>query len=115
MVKDTYNLPCIDETLDCFNGSKIFPPLNLKSWYWQVELDEASKLLIAFTMGSLGLYECVYMLFFLTNVPATFHHLIETCLGDLHLNLCIIYLDDFIIFSRMPKEHITHLWGVLRN
>ena len=42
-VEDAYSLPRIDETLDCFNGSEILTSLNLKSGYWQVELDEASK------------------------------------------------------------------------
>ena len=86
-----------------------FISLNLRSGYWQVELDEASKPLTIFTMGPLGFYECVHMPFGLTNVLTTFQHLIETFLGDLHLNLCILYLDGIIIFSRMPKEHIAHL------
>ena len=46
------------------------------------------------------------MLFRLTNAPATFQRLMETCLGDLHLNWCIIYLDDVVIFSKTPEEHL---------
>ena len=56
-VRDTYSFPHTDETLDCLNGSRIFTSLDLKSRYWQVELDEASKPLTAFTMGPLGFYE----------------------------------------------------------
>ena len=52
------------------------------------------------------------MPFRLTNVPATFQWLMETCLGELHLQWCIIYLDDIIIFSKMPKECITR-WRVV--
>ena len=36
----------------------------------------------------------------------------ESCLGDLHLNWCIIYLDDITVFSKTPKEHIERLRGV---
>ena len=111
-MKDTYSLPHIDEMLDCLNGSKIFTSLDLKIGYWQVELDEASKPLTTFTMGPLGFYECVCMPFGLTNAPTTLQHLMETCLEDLHLNGCILYLDDMIIFSRMPREHIAHLQGI---
>ena len=39
----------------------------------------------------------------------------ENCLGDLHLNWCIIYLDDIIIYSRTPEEHIKHLKGVFEK
>ena len=35
-----------------------------------------------------------------------------SCLGDLHLNGCIIYLDDIIVFSGTPKEHVQRLHGV---
>ena len=61
-------------------------------------MDKKSILLTAFTVGPLGFYECVRMPFGLTNVPATFQWLMESCLGDLHLQQCIIYLDDIIIF-----------------
>ena len=40
------------------------------------------------------------MPFRLPNAPTTFQWLMETCLRDLNLNRCIIYLDDIIIFSK---------------
>ena len=85
----------------------MFTSLDLKSGYWQVELDDESIPLSVFTVGPLGFYECVRMPFGLTNAPATFQRLMESCLGEMHLNWCIIYLDDVIIFSSTPEEHIT--------
>ena len=55
------------------------------------------------------------MPFGLTNVPATFQRLMESCLGELHLSWCIIYLDDVIIFSETPDEHLRRLEGVLKK
>ena len=114
-VKDTCSLPRIEETLDCLNGAQWLTSLDLKSGYWQVELDEESKALNAFTVGPLGLYQCGYMPFGLTNAPATFQRLMESCLGDMHLKWVIIYLDDIIIFSKTPKEHIQRLRGVVQK
>ena len=57
----------------------------------------------------LGFNKCERMPFGLNNVPAIFQWLMETCLGELHLHWCIIYLDDIIIFSKTPKEHIARL------
>ena len=115
MIKDAYSLPRIEESLDCLNGACIFSSLDLKSGYWQVELDDESIPLTAFTVGPLGFYECVQMPFGLTNAPSTFQRLMESCLGELHLNWCIIYLDDIIIHVRTPEEHLERLEGVFER
>ena len=112
-VKDGYSLPHIEVTLDCFHGAVWFSTLDLKSGYWQVELEEEAKPLTAFTMGPLGFWECECMPFGLTNVPATFQRLMESCHGELQLNWCIIYLDDIIVFSRTPEEHLHRLKAVI--
>ena len=114
-VKDAQTLPRIEDSLDSLNGAMIFSSLDLKSGYWQVELDEESIPYTAFTVGPLGFYECLRMPFGLTNAPATFQRLMENCLGDLHLNWCIIYLDDIIIYSKTPKEHLERLEAVFRK
>ena len=54
----------------------------------------------------------VRMPFGLTNAPATFQRLMENCLGELHLSWCIIYLDDIIVFSNNPEDHLHRLRGV---
>ena len=78
-------------------------------------MTEASKPLTAFTVGPLGFYKCVWMPFGLTNAPATFQHLMESCLGEIHLKWCIIYLDDIIVFSKTPEEHIERIRGVFEK
>ena len=114
-VKDAYSLPCIEDALDSLNGACIFTSLDLKSGYWQVELDDQSIPLTAFTVGPVGFYECVRMPFGLTNAPAMFQRLMESCLGELHLQWFIIYLDDIIIFSHNPEDHIERLEGVFEK
>ena len=37
----------------------------------------------------------------------------ETCLGSLHFQCCIIYLDDIIIFAATLKEHLKRLQTVV--
>ena len=55
------------------------------------------------------------MPFGLTNAPATFQCLMESCLGEMSLKWCIIYLDDIIVFSKTPEEHIERLRGVFKK
>ena len=114
-IKDAQSLPRIEDSLDCLDGTTIFTSLDLQSGYWQLGMTEASKPLTAFTVGPLGFYECVQMPFGLTNAPATFQHLMESCLGEMHLKCCIIYLNDIIVFSKTPEEHIERLRGVIEK
>ena len=101
--------------MDCLHGAVWFSTLDLKSGYCQVELEEEAKPLTAFTVGPLGFWECECMPFGLTNAPATFQRLMESCFGELHLNWFIIYLDDIIVFSRTPEEHIHRLRAVFEK
>ena len=39
----------------------------------------------------------------------------ETCLGDLNLHWCIIYLDDIVIFSKDPTSHLKRLKAVFQK
>ena len=114
-IKDAYSLPRIEESLDCLNGAIIFTSLDLKAGYWQVEMVENSIPYTAFTVGPLSFYECVHTPFGLTNSPVMFQCLMESCLGDYHLKYCIIYLDDIIIFSKTPVEHITRVCKVFQK
>ena len=72
-------------------------------------MDEESKQYTAFTLGSMGLYECESMPFGLCNAPPTFQRLMQNCLGELNLTYCLIYLDDVIVFSDTPKEHLRRM------
>ena len=78
-------------------------------------MDEESKPLTVFTMGPLGFYECERMPFRLNNGPATFQCLMETCLGDLNLHWCIIYLGDIGIFSKDPTSYLQRLEAVFQE
>ena len=114
-IKDAQTLPHIEDSLDSLNGAVIFTSLDLKSGYWQVELDKNSIPYTVFTVGPLGFDECLCMPFGLTNAPTMFQHLMENCLGDLHLNWCIIYLDNIIVYSKTPEEHLEHLEAVFQK
>ncbi|UYV73297.1 K02A2.6-like [Cordylochernes scorpioides] len=41
--KDVYPLPQIDDTLDSLKGAKFYSSMDLRSGYWQIEVDEADR------------------------------------------------------------------------
>ena len=106
MVKDSHPLPHICETLESLAGVAPYTTIAMNSGFWQVLMDDESKQYTAFTLGSMGLYECESMTFGLCNTPPTFQRLMLNCLGELNFMYCLIYLDDVIIFSRTEEEHL---------
>ena len=110
--KDAYPLPRIDDTLDSLGGAKYFTTLDLQSGYWQVDVDPRSRDKTAFSTP-FGLYQFKRMPFGLTNAPATFQRLMEVVLRGLSPLICLVYLDDIIIFSRTFDEHVESLRLVL--
>ena len=102
-------LPRYDDTVEVINGARYFSKLDLQSGYWQVEMEEESKPYTAFSVGPLGFFECNRMSFGLCNAGATFQRLMENCMGEMHLNECLVFIDDILIFSQTFSEHLTRL------
>ena len=109
MKKDSYLLLRIQEALESLVGAGHFSCLDLKSGFWQIKKEEASKQYTAFTVGNLGFFECDHMPFGLCNVPAMFQWLMQNCLSKLNLIYCLIYLDDIIMFLQTAEEHLYWL------
>ncbi|GBN43724.1 Retrovirus-related Pol polyprotein from transposon 297 [Araneus ventricosus] len=107
-IKDSYPLPRIDDTLDALNGSQWFSTLDLKSGYWQVEIQPEDKEKTAFTTRQV-LWQFKVMPFGLCNGPATFKRLMETVLRGLTSDACLVYLDDIIIVGRTFQEHLNNI------
>ena len=108
-MKDSHPLPHVCETLESLAGAAHFSTFDMNSGFWQVPMAEESKQYTAFTLGSMGLYECESMPFGLCNAPPTFQRLMQNCLGELNLTYCLIYLDDVIVFSNTPDEHLRRM------
>ncbi|MEN7973501.1 MAG: reverse transcriptase domain-containing protein [Verrucomicrobiota bacterium] len=112
--KDSYPLPRIDQTLESVAGSTWFTTLDLKSSYWQVAMDPRDVDKTAFVTPQ-GLFEFRAMAFGLVNAPATFQRLMETVLGSLGLQTCVVYLDDVTVHGRTFEDALNHLEQVLQR
>lgn len=106
--KDSYPLPRIDDILDQLSGNSWFSTLDLKSGYWQIKIRSEDREKTAFSIGS-GLWQFTVMPFGLCNAPATFERLMEKVLRRLLPRICLVYLDDVIVFGKSFEEMVSNL------
>lgn len=55
-----------------------------------------------------GLFQFTVMPFGLCNSPATFERLMEVVLAGLNFNVCLVYIDDIIIFGKTFDETLQN-------
>ncbi len=91
-----------------FHGVKWSSTLDLKSGYRQVEVSPVDREKMAFTVG-FGLWQLTLMPFGLCNSPSKFEHLIKTVLCGSIGKICLVYLDDVVIFGSTVDELLQRL------
>ena len=82
MIHDSFPLPRIEEALQSAKSAMWFTSFDLAQGYLQLAMDEADIHKTTFCAVSSGLYKFTHMPFGLSNVGASFCHLMEMCLGD---------------------------------
>lgn len=102
-IKDAYALPNLEEVFSALTGSKWFSVLDLKSGYYQIEMEEADKHKTAFVCPQ-GFWEFNRMPQGITNAPSTFQRLMERCMGDLNRK-------KGASFHRRPYSSFRHSRG----
>uniref|UniRef100_A0A3B1IWP2 Gypsy retrotransposon integrase-like protein 1 n=1 Tax=Astyanax mexicanus TaxID=7994 RepID=A0A3B1IWP2_ASTMX len=111
-IKDAYALPNIEETFSALHGSRWFSVMDLKSGYYQVEVEEEDKHKTAF-VTPMGFWEFNRLPQGVTNAPSTFQRVMEKCMGTMNLKEVLVFLDDLIVFSDTLEEHESRLMRVL--
>ena len=110
--KDAYPLPRTQDCFDAVAGSTLFSSMDITSAYNQIPIREKDIPKTAFVTKH-GLFEFTTMPFGLCNAPATFERLMELALAGLQWKICLIYLDDVLVFSKTFDEHMNRLNAVL--
>ena len=82
--------------------------MNVDRAYWPVGIAENDKKKTAFVVD-VKLDGFNFMPFGSMNAPATFQRLMDRVLGGLTWRQCLVYIDDFLVFSRSFEQHLLHL------
>ena len=103
----------MNSAFDALQGSTIFTKLDLRNAHHLVRIKEGDEWKTAFNTP-LGHLEYLEMPFGLTNAPAVFQSLVNEVLRDMLDHFIFVYLDDILILSRTPSEHVQHVRQVLQ-
>ena len=104
--KFTWPMPKVEDIFSKLNGATYFTTLDLCAGYHHIPLDKSSIPKTAFN-SLIRKYEYVKVLFGLAQAPAYFQELMTGILND--FPFALTYLDDIIIFSKTPQEHLSHI------
>lgn len=105
-VADRYPVPLLQDFSAQLDGCKIFSKVDLVKAFLQVPVAEEDIPKTA-VITPFGLYEYLFMPYGLSNAGQTFQRLIDSITRD--LDFVFVYLDDILIASKSPEEHIRHL------
>jgi len=98
----------MEDCIDSLGGARVFSTIDCNSGYRQIPmaLDDFEK--TAFTCH-MGTYEYLNMAFGLSNAPATFQRALDIILSVMTCKTCLSYLDDVIVLSDTPENHLKAL------
>lgn len=111
---DKYPIPNITDVLDKLGNCQYFTTLDLASGFYQVEMSPEDIPKTAFNVEH-GHYEFQRMPMGLKNSPSTFQRVMDNVLKDLQNTVCLVYLDDIIVYSTSLQEHIVNLQKVFQR
>ena len=110
--KFVWPIPKVADIFSQLNGAKYFSTLDLRAGYHHIGLTTDLIPKTAFT-SPFGKYEYIKVPFGLAQAPAYFQELMTEVLKD--LPFAMAYLDNIIIYSCTPKEHLQHIKTVFEK
>ena len=110
--KDVYPLPRINDCLEAMASAKLFSSIDLKSSYNQIPVTPQDRDKTAFICPR-GMYRYKTMPFKLCNAGSTIERCADIVFSGLHLDVCLVYVDDIVISSTTEEEHLERLVRVL--
>jgi len=111
-VRDAFPISRMDEGIDSVGDARVFSTLDCNAGYWQTSVTEEDKHITALTCHW-GAWKCVRLPFGFCNAPATFQTAMDTRPAGVKWQLCLVYLEDVMVFSRSLEEHLYNLSEVL--
>ena len=93
-----YPIPNKKDLLDRLHEATIFSKFDMKSGFWQIQIEEIDRYKTALIVP-FGHYEWSVMPFSLKNAPSEFQNIMNDIFTPF-IDFSIVYIDDVLIFSK---------------
>lgn len=109
-----YTMPLVQENLDILNGNKYFSVVDMKDAYYHIPIEPEHKHKTGI-ITPWGPFQYERLAFGLSGAPATFTKIMDQVLLGLGNTICLIFMDDLLIFSKTIEEQAERLKQVFER
>lgn len=113
-IKNRHPLSLIDETLNRLVGAKYLTKLDLKDAYHRLRIRGGDEWKTAFRIRY-GYFKYIVIPFGLANASALFQVYINKVLAGFLDIICIVYLDNILIYLEDKESHLEAVRAVLER
>ena len=110
--REVHPMSSVQTSLAKLSNAKVMTKLDANSGFWQIPLDEESKLLTTF-ITPFGRYAFNRLPFGISSAPEIFQHTMSSILEDLEGVIC--HMDDVLIHGVDVAEHDARVRAVLNR
>ena len=110
IIKNKCLFSLIDETLNRLVNAAYFIKLDFKNAYHRIRIRKSDEWMTTFRIRY-DHFEYAVMSFGLVNASVTFQTLINKILRELINHICVIYLNDILIYFKTREKH----WKCVRK
>lgn len=111
-ITDKYPIPDINMTIQNLGKAKFFSTIDLESGFHQILIREEDREKTAFSVNH-AKFHFKRMPFGLKNAPAIFQRCVNDILHEYIGKFAYVYIDDVLIFSKTPEEHLEHVSTII--
>ena len=112
--KDAFPIPLFSECLDALGGARWYSTFDLRAGSYQMAVQPDDKRKTTFLTRK-GAWQWKVLPFGFCGSQASFSRLLSLTLAGLNFTVCLIYLDDIIIFAADLETHLERLTLVLKR
>ena len=116
-VKDKYPIPVISDLIDQLRDATVFSALDLTQGYYQHRLvSKSDQELSTFITPNMGAFSYLVLPMGLSNSVSVFQRAMSKIFAPFmgKNGFVLVYLDDILIYSKSPEEHLEHLEKVFK-